>query len=99
MFRQPRWLIGGLIAAAGLYVFGAVGLEAIGSRVEYLVAGFEYNGTEHYSLNFELIAVAEETFEYAGMLLTLALFIRRARELGASLTLGFSAAGRPAATD
>ena len=89
LFRIPRWMAFGFVGAATLYLTGAIGLEVIGSRIEYLAGGFDYDGREIYSLSFELIGVAEETFEYAGMLLTLGILIRRARELGAKFTLSF----------
>lgn len=87
LLKIPRWMAFGFIGAAALYITGAIGLEVIGSRVEYLAAGFNYDGREFYSLKFELIGVAEEAFEYAGILLTLGILIRRARELNANLTL------------
>ena len=85
--RQPLWLAGGLIAAAGLFVFGALVLEMASTYVEYQTAGYDYDGDEHYSLRFELIAVGEELFEYAGVILTITLLLRRGREVNAEIGL------------
>ena len=95
--RVPRCMACGFVLAAALYLTGAIGLEIMGSRVEYLAAGFDYDGRNVYSLDFELIGVAEEAFEYAGMLLTLAILIRRAKELGASATIQFAQSNAPVA--
>lgn len=83
--RQPRWLSVGLILAAGIYVCGAIVLEMVSTHVEFAAAGFEYDGDENYSLAFELIAIAEEFFEYAGVILTISLFLRHGRELNAEI--------------
>ncbi|WP_182867101.1 hypothetical protein [Stieleria mannarensis] len=87
LVRQPRWLASGLILASGLFVFGAIVLEMASTYVEYETAGFDYDGDEHYSLTFELIAVGEEFFEYAGVILTIGLLLRRGREVRAEIGL------------
>jgi hypothetical protein len=87
LLRQPRWLARALVVAATLYVIGAIGLEILSSKIEYDVAGFDYDGEEHYSLAFEVTAVAEEVFEYAGVITAMAFLLRRARELDARLVL------------
>lgn len=87
LLRQPSWLRVGLGTAAGLFVIGAIGLEMVGSVVEYNAGGLIYDGDEYYSLAFETIAVGEEAFEYAGVILTIHLFLRRARELNARFSL------------
>ncbi|MCS7470650.1 hypothetical protein NZK35_28700 [Stieleria sp. ICT_E10.1] len=85
--RQPKWLAIGLITAAGLFVFGAIVLEMASTYVEYQTAGHDYDGETHYSLTFELIAVGEELFEYAGVILTISLLLRRGREVNAEIGL------------
>ncbi|MDV6033720.1 MAG: hypothetical protein F9B45_27225 [Phycisphaera sp. RhM] len=85
--RQPKWLAIGLITAAGLFVFGAIVLEMASTYVEYETAGHDYDGDRHYSLTFELIAVGEELFEYAGVILTISLLLRRGREVNAEIGL------------
>jgi hypothetical protein len=85
--RLPRWLSLGLVAAGALFLTGSIVCEVISSRLEYIAGGLLYDGRVYYALEFELMAVAEEAFEYADILLTIALLIRRARELKATLSL------------
>ncbi|MEZ5386506.1 MAG: hypothetical protein R3F13_13420 [Prosthecobacter sp.] len=89
--RLPRWLKRGLIGSAAAYLVGAVGLEIVGSKLEYDAGGLHYDGSVYYSLRFELCAVAEEVFEFIGVLATLHVLIRHASNLKAKLTIGFMA--------
>lgn len=89
LLRLPRWLAWGLVAAGILYVTGGIGLEVVSSVFEYRSGGLDYDGVTHYSLAFELTAVAEELFEYAGSLLALALLLRHAADLDARIAFRF----------
>ncbi len=89
--RLPRWLKRGLLGAAAAYLVGAVGLEIVGSKYEYEAGGLNYDGAVYYSLRFELCAVAEEIFEFIGVLAALHVLIRHASDLKAKLQLGFTA--------
>lgn len=87
--RLPRWLKRGLIGASAAYLVGAVGLEIVGSKLEYDAGGLHYDGSVYYSLRFELCAVAEEVFEFVGVLAALHVLIQHASNIEAKLSLRF----------
>ena len=88
--RLPGWLKRSLFGAGTAYLIGAVVLEVLGSRFEYDAGGLAYDAARHYSFRFEMTAVAEEAFEYTGVLATLAAFLRHASLLNARLMLDFT---------
>ncbi|MCB1277908.1 hypothetical protein [Prosthecobacter sp.] len=90
IWRLPSWLKRGLIVASVAYLMGAVGLEVLSSKLEYVAGGLKYDGLKFYSLRFELCAVAEEIYEYVGILAAMAALLKHASNLGARLTLDFA---------
>lgn len=95
MLRLPRWLKRTLVGASVAYLLGAVGFEILGSRLEYAAGGQHYDGLHYYSLRFELCAVAEEIFEYVGILGAVAALLQHASNIGASLTIRFGSPPSP----
>ena len=90
LLRRPLWFAVWFACAAALFVIGAVGLEILSSVIEYEAGGFAYDGRTTYSLAFEMTAVLEEVFEYAGSLLALFLLLRYAAAMGARFSVTFS---------
>jgi len=94
IWRLPKWLKRALIFASIAYLCGAVGFEVVGSKLEFDAGGLNYDGLKHYSLRFEMAAVAEEIFEYVGILAALAALLRHASNLNAFVKLSFQAPSR-----
>lgn len=87
IWRLPRWLKRSLFVAAAAYLLGAVAFEVLGSHFEYMAGGTNYDAAIHYSFRFEMTAVAEEAYEYIGVLATLAIFLKHAFNLNARLVM------------
>lgn len=85
----------GLMLAGALYLTGALGLEILGSKLEFDTGGMDYDGASRYSLAFEICTVAEEFFEFAGLLVTLSVLRKHAITVGAELRLSFAARCTP----
>ena len=70
-----------LLGSAVVFLSGAIGMEMIGGSVAE-VAGID-------NLRYRLLATAEESLEFAGLLLFLLFLLRRLRALRDGLTLRF----------
>jgi hypothetical protein len=70
-----------LLGSAIVFLSGAIGMEMIGGSVAE-VAGID-------NLRYRLLSTAEETLEFAGLLLFLLFLLRRLRALRDGLTLRF----------
>ncbi|HMA13423.1 MAG TPA: hypothetical protein VKP12_01465, partial [Kiloniellaceae bacterium] len=68
-----------LLGSAAVFLSGAIGMEMIGGSVAE-VAGID-------NLRYRLLSTAEESLEFAGLLLFLLFLLRRLRALNGGLTL------------
>lgn len=87
--RQPLWFITRMCIASASYMIGAIGLEVVGSVFEFRAGGLNYDRLTTYSLEFSLVAVGEEIFEYTGILTAFAAIQRVAQEKSASFHIDF----------
>ncbi|MEQ3552089.1 hypothetical protein WIS52_16570 [Pseudonocardia nematodicida] len=87
LLRRP----GGLIVAAGatLFVFGAVGLEAVGGAM------FDASGGDGTAFDYVLVSGAEETLEMVGLVVAMAGLLRMAGGAGLRIAGTFTSASRP----